>query len=113
MIIKFLSYLLLFLLIACGERQVNWPDGGQGQAITPFTYAEQVQPQQSGTFIKNSTLNSSLLNTDGKSYPFSEYSSHQALSFYAGRPMGSQTPVKYRGQVKSGKMVIEQIQPIQ
>lgn len=105
--------LILFLLIfaaSCGERQVTFPSNPQAISNTYVTEAEQAKLQQSGVFHKQSTLNGSSLVTGGKSYPFSEYSSNQALTWYSSKPMGSSTNVLFRGEEKNGKIIIEMIQ---
>lgn len=105
--------LILFLLIfaaSCGEKQVTFPTNPQAISNTYVTEAEPVKLQKSGVFHKQSTLNGSTLVTGGNSYPFSEYSSNQALTWYSAKPLGSATNVVYRGEVKSGKIIIELIQ---
>lgn len=101
---------LLFVTASCGERKVTFPTNPEG--ISPYivTNAERVQPQKDGVFLKQNTLNGSTITTGGKSYPFSEYSSNQALTWYAGKPMGSSSQVFFRGEVVNGKLVIELIQ---
>lgn len=105
--------LILFLLIfaaSCGEKQVTFPTNPQAVSNTYVTNAEQATLQQSGIFHKQSTLNGSSLVTGGKSYPFSEYSSNQALTWYSNKALGSSTNVLFRGEVKNGKIIVELIQ---
>jgi hypothetical protein len=105
--------LILFLLIfaaSCGEKQVTFPTNPQAISNTYVTNAEQAKLQQQGVFHKQSTLNGSTLVTGGKSYPFSEYSSNQALTWYSSKPNGSATNVLFRGEVKNGKIIVEVIQ---
>lgn len=109
MIIKLLLPLLL-ITVSCGPREVKFPNGAE--AISPYsvTNAEKIQTDKEGLFTKHQTLNGTTITTGGKSYPFSEYSSHQALTFYANAQMGAQVAIKFRGELVNGKLVLEIIE---
>lgn len=105
-----LILLSLFLMGSCGPREVKFPTNPEGVSPYHVTQSERVRPQQDGVFLKQSTINGSTISAGGSVYPFSEYSSNQALSWYASKPVGSSTPIVYRGEVVKGKLVIEIIQ---
>lgn len=110
MITKSGLLLLLLVMVSCGAREVKFPDNPQ--AVSPYhvTKPEQMILQQEGVFLKHSTLNGSTITTGGQSYPFSEYSSNQALTWYSSKPVGSSHRIAFRGEVKKGKLVLEIIQ---
>lgn len=105
MIIKILLFSLL--VTACGkEVKID----SQLESFSTVTEAGQILSlDKQGIFTKQSSLNASTVSSGGSTYPFSEYSSQQALVFYADRPLGSQTPVSFRGTVKNNKIIIEAI----
>jgi hypothetical protein len=105
-----LSLFFILFLAACGPKEVKFPDGRE--AISPYqvTNAERVNTDQEGIFTKAPTLNGSSIVTGGQSYPFSEYSSYQALNYYAAKPMGSSASVRFRGEIVKNKLVVELIE---
>ncbi len=102
--------LFLLILVSCGERKVKFPDAPAPESNTIVTRGSIMTMQ--GTFVKQSTINGSTVTVNGSTYPLSEYSSHDALSYYASKPVGSSTQVRLKGEISKGKMLVSQIEDL-
>ena len=98
-----LALLSFLLMVGCAPKDVKFPENPDAVTQNQITMAEKNEASlTSGSFLKQSTLNSSIITTATGRYYLSEYSSNQALTYYANKPLGSNSQVKFRGAVPVG-----------
>ncbi len=103
MVIKFL--LLSLLAVSCGGREVKFNNNNL-ESSSRLTQAEIQGYLKSGTLKKGSP---STVLYNGQTYTVSIYSSHNASTFIAGLPVGSQVPVKFTGGTSGQQIVLETV----
>lgn len=98
--------ILTLFIVGCGkEPKFNASNLESFSQITAPTAASL---NQQGTLNKISATNAVLI-ANGQNLTISKYSSYAALEFIAARPVG-QISVKFKGEARSGEVVLEGIQ---
>ena len=103
--VKKIAFISLLLITACG-KDVNISTK-QLESNSGLSSGNATATNQEG-IIKRGTPDQIIV--DGQSKIVSIYSSYSALEFIAVRPLNSQTPVNFRGKIKSGQMVLEYLE---
>jgi hypothetical protein len=100
--------ILLFIsmqLLSCGQEVTltnNKLERWNSLAIP------ELKADQEGLLIRGNQLDH--IQIASQSLKVSTYSSHQAKSFINSLPVGSQTPVKFKGKIVSGEIQLEIIE---
>jgi len=94
----------LFLISSCGKnvslstKSLEY-NSSLSDAATTATDQEGI--------IKRGTPD--YININGRSYKVSIYSSYAALEFIAAKPLSTQIPVKFRGEIKKNEMILKYV----
>lgn len=101
----FYILIVLILSISCG-REITLTNNKLERQNSSST-TEALRTLQEGILIRSSTDQISL---NGQTYRVSAYSSYLAKKFIASQLPGSQTAVRFKGQLNKGEMEIEQME---
>lgn len=100
-------FLLLIFTLSCG-REIKLANGLESSSIV--TDGDTQALSQSGTLIRMSASGSfDRIQAGGQIYKVSTYSAYNALEFIASKPLGTTLNVTFKGKVKNGELLLQEI----